>query len=257
MTTTLELVTYLDGLLENATTPDFPNAANGLQLSNSGSVTRIAAAVDFSSRSVRAAVAAKADFLLVHHGMFWQGIKPLTGAMYERTKLLFNHDIAVYASHLPLDKHPEFGNNALLARHLGLEPSGNFGQFKTVWIGVRGSADIETADIIERARRFARNHGGDVVHTAAPAERRTHQWAVCTGSGASAETLQEASKLGIDTLIVGEGPHWTAVEAEELGIAVIYAGHYATETLGVAALAKHLADRFDVEWIMIHAPTGL
>lgn len=257
MTPTQEIVAYLDEILETATTPDYSNAVNGLQLANSGTVTKVAACVDFSTRSVTGAIEANADLLLVHHGMFWQGIRPITGASYERIRLLIDNDVAVYSSHLPLDKHREFGNNALLAERLGLDPTADFAHYKTIAIGVSGVADVDTADIVERARRFAKEQDGEVVTTEFPSERKTHHWAICTGSGASAETLQEASDLGVDTLIVGEGPHWTAVEARELGIVIIYAGHYATETLGVSALARHLGDRFKVEWTTIHAPTGL
>ena len=89
-----------------------------------------------------------------------------------------------------------------------------------------------------------------------PTHRRTRRWALCTGAGASSDTLREAAELGVDTLIVGEGPHHTAVEAGELGIAIIYAGHYATETLGVRALAQHVGERFSVPWTFIPAPTG-
>jgi len=85
----------------------------------------------------------------------------------------------------------------------------------------------------------------------------TSRWAICTGAGASAETLHEAAERNIDTLIVGEGPHWTAVDADELGITIIYAGHYATETLGVQALAAYVAERYDVPWHFIDVPTGL
>src|SRR6185369_11953498 len=101
------------------------------------------------------------------------------------------------------------------------------------------------------------SHGGGAVATPIVPGQVTRAWAVCTGSGASSETLREAGEAGIDTLIVGEGPHHTAVEAAELGVTVIYAGHYATETLGVRALASHLGDRFDVPWVFVEAPTGL
>lgn len=257
MTTTAEIARYLDEILETSAIPDFPNAVNGLQFANSGSVSRIAACVDFSGKSVSRAVAEDADFLLVHHGMFWNGVRPLTGPLYERMRLLVQHDIAVYSSHLPLDRHEQFGNNVLLSEQLGLAVSGEFGSFKGKSIGVRGEGDVATADLVERARRFARAHGGDVITTEIAPGRRSLRWGICSGAGASVETLQEAVETGIDTLIVGEGPHWTAVEASEHGIAIIYAGHYATETLGVAALAQHLADRFGLEWVMIHAPTGL
>lgn len=252
-----EITTYLDDLLGTAKVPDYPGAINGLQLANSGAVTKVAACVDFSSRAVARAVEEKANLLLVHHGMFWGGTKPITGMTYHRLRMLLDNDIAVYASHLPLDKHDRFGNNVLLSRELGLSPSGEFARYKDIAIGVCGESDLATTDILEKARRFARAHGGDAISTSADEGRRTRKWAICTGAGASAETLQEAAMSGIDTLIVGEGPHWTAVEANDLDIAIIYAGHYATETLGVFALAEHVAQRFSIDWVPVHAPTGL
>lgn len=252
-----EITTYLDDLLGTAKVPDYPGAINGLQLANSGAVTKVAACVDFSSRAVARAVEEKANLLLVHHGMFWGGTKPITGMTYHRLRMLLDNDVAVYASHLPLDKHDRFGNNVLLSRELGLSPSGEFARYKDIAIGVRGESDLATTDILEKARRFARAHGGDAISTSADEGRRTRKWAICTGAGASAETLQEAAMSGIDTLIVGEGPHSTAVEANDLDIAIIYAGHYATETLGVFALAEHVAQRFSIDWVPVHAPTGL
>lgn len=257
MSSIAEIATYLDDLLGTATVPDYAGAINGLQLANSGPVTKVAACVDFSTRAVTRAVEEKADLLLVHHGMFWAGTKPITGPTYQRLRMLLDNDIAVYASHLPLDKHEQFGNNVLLSRELGLNASGQFARYKDIAIGVRGDSDVATADILAKARRFARKHGGDAIGTFSDETRRTRKWAICTGAGASAETLQEAAMSGIDTLIVGEGPHWTAVEATELDIAIIYAGHYATETLGVFALAEHLSQKYSIGWVAIHAPTGL
>ncbi|HKG93280.1 MAG TPA: Nif3-like dinuclear metal center hexameric protein [Gemmatimonadaceae bacterium] len=251
-----DVVAYLDQLLDTTTTPDYGPALNGLQLANGGGVRKVGAAVDFSRRAIDGAVAEGVSLLVVHHGMFWAGLQPIRGAAYDRLKLLIDHDVAVYASHLPLDRHPLYGNNALLARALGLEPSGEFAQYKAIAIGVRGDADEETAAIVERARAFAAAEGGTVVHTRLAPGQRTRRWAVCTGAGASSETLSEATALGVDTLIVGEGPHHTAVLAEEMGIALIYAGHYATETLGVRALARHVGERFGVPWTFIAAPTG-
>jgi dinuclear metal center YbgI/SA1388 family protein len=252
-----ELVEYLDDILETAAIPDYPNAVNGLQFANHGRVGSIAASVDFSGKAVDAAAEAGADMLLVHHGMFWSGARPITGSYYDRVRKLLEHDIAVYSSHLPLDRHPQFGNNVLLSERLGLEPSGEFASFKGKSIGVRGESAVLTSELVSRARLFAADHGGSVVVTPMKDDRRTARWAICTGAGASADTLQEAAATGIDTLIVGEGPHWTAVEAAELGLTIIYAGHYATETLGVAALGQHLADRFSLELTIVSAPTGL
>jgi dinuclear metal center YbgI/SA1388 family protein len=257
VTSTAEVVTYLDAVLETALIPDFGNALNGLQLQNDGTISKVAASVDFSSRAVNGAIAAKADLLILHHGMFWPGLKPITGVAFARLQSLIANNIAVYSSHLPLDRHPVYGNNVLLSKHLGLVPSGEFARFKDIAIGVSGESDISTRDLVELARNFARSHGGDVVATEHAAERRTRRWAMCTGSGASTQTLDEASALGVDTLIVGEGPHHTAVDARESGLVVIYAGHYATETLGVTALAIHVGEKFAMDWTFIDAPTGL
>ena len=257
MISTVALAAFLDEVLETSSTPDYPNALNGLQFANRGTVSKIAACVDFSARAVAGAKASSADMLLVHHGMFWSGPRPLTGPAYERIVELVSADIAVYSSHLPLDRHPTFGNNVLLSEQLGLVPSDGFAMHKGFPIGVRGVCDIPTSEIAERAGAFALRHGGNVITTGIGEGRRSRSWAICSGAGASGETLAEAVALGVDTLIVGEGPHWTSVEAADLGIAVIYAGHYATETLGVAALARHAGERFGLEWVMIHAPTGL
>jgi len=253
-----QIVEFLDEILLTSTTPDYPTAFNGLQLANRGSVTKVAAAVDFSSQAIKAAIAEDVNLLIVHHGMFWAGVQPLVGPGYTRLRQLLDADIAVYASHLPLDRHPRFGNNTLLAKTLGLEPSGEFARFKDIFIGLQGVCDIGTSTLVERARLFSQSHGGEAVATPGiTANQRTHRWAICTGAGASAETLAEATQQSIDTLIVGEGPHWTAVEALERGIAIIYIGHYASETLGVNALAAEAGRRFDLEWTVISVPTGL
>ncbi len=230
---------------------------NGLQCANSGTVERVAVAVDFSRAAIDATVAAGASLLVVHHGMFWSGAQPIVGASYERLRTLLAHDVAVYASHLPLDMHPTLGNNAGLARRLGLEPTGTFGRYKTVDVAVTGESDVETATLAERARSFAAQWGGTVRHTPIASERRTRRWGLCTGAGASSDTLREASERGLDTLIVGEGPHHTAIDAVERDVVVIYAGHYATETVGVRAIGAWLEARFGLPWSFVGEPTGL
>lgn len=256
MTDSIDIASYTNELLQTATTPDYPGALNGLQVENRSQVQGIAAAVDFSTRAIRGAIENKANLLIVHHGMFWGGLSPYTGPAYRTIKTLMENDIAVYSSHLPLDRHPTLGNNVLLAAQLGLEPTGSFARFQDIFIGLRGKSDIDTAVLTARARDFAKSYG-EIRTSAIPTDRRTRSWGMCTGAGASAETLNEASIAGIDTLIVGEGPHWTAVHAEEHDLAIIYAGHYATETLGVCALARHLAEKYKVPWSFISAPTGL
>jgi dinuclear metal center YbgI/SA1388 family protein len=257
VTTLVSIAAYLDDVLRTQQIPDYDEALNGIQLPHVGPVRRVAAAVDFSLTTVQRAVAGGANMLLVHHGMYWGGPRALIGPAYERLRLLIAHDTAVYASHLPLDLHPGFGNNALLARELQLIPDGGFGRFRDIEIGCSGSADIATTELFDRVRAFAKPLGSSVVCTTQDTARRTRHWAIVTGAGASNATLREAADRGIDTLIVGEGPHHSAVDAMERDIAVIYGGHYATETLGVRALATEIDRVFGVPWFFIDAPTGL
>lgn len=252
-----QLVRYLDAELRTPEVPDSDAALNGLQLANSGRVTRVAAAVDFSLQTVTAAVREEANLLVVHHGMFWRGAQPLTGRAYDRVKTAIAGDLAVYSAHIPLDLHPTFGNNALLATELGLASSGTFGRYRGVEIGVQGMTDVDTAELVNRVRSFSAAFDTTAVATPFAPGRRTRRWAIITGAGASPDTLAEARERSVDTLIVGEGTHHSAVEAIEHGLVVVYGGHYATETLGVRALATHLAEQFQLTSVFVNVPTGL
>src|SRR2546423_1880440 len=255
---TLEQVArHLDTLLRTTEIPDYPGALNGVQIEHAGPVRRCAVAVDASLHTIQGAIESDANLLIVHHGLFWSGVQPLRGRFYERTRLLIQNDVAVYSSHLPLDLHPLHGNNTQFARALGLEATGGFARFQSITVGVMGDTDIETDTLVARARTIAQGEGGSVVVVNVEPGRRTRRWAICTGAGASSETLREAAEVGVDTLIVGEGPHHTAVEARELRIAVIYAGHYATETFGVRALGAVVEHAFGIPWSFVSAPTGL
>lgn len=253
----LEIARHLDEILGTRDFPDYDGALNGLQCDHTGPVQRIGAAVDLSLAVIDQAAARGANLLIVHHGMFWGGAQALVGPAYRRIRRLFDHDIAVYSSHLPLDAHPEYGNNVLLARALGLAPSRSFASFRGNPIGVAGDTDRDTRSLLDAAESFAGPYGGRVRASPIEPGRRTRRWAVCTGAGASSETLREARSVGVDTLIVGEGPHHTAVDAPEAGVVILYAGHYATETLGVQAIGAHAADTFGVPWEFLLAPTGL
>jgi len=257
LTTIDEVAQYTNDLLKTSAIPDYANALNGLQIQSRASLRSIAAAVDLSTRAVEGAIKAKANLLIVHHGMFWGGLMPLTGPAYRRVRLLIENDIAVYSSHIPLDCHQTLGNNVLLARELDLKPSREFARFEGISIGLAGDSDLHTRTLVDKATAFARKYGHVVRTTPVDDNRRTRRWGMCSGAGASADTLEEAIDAGIDTLIVGEGPHWTAITAEENDLAIIYAGHYATETLGVCALAQHLGDKYKVPWQFVSAPTGL
>jgi dinuclear metal center YbgI/SA1388 family protein len=237
--------------------PDYAPALNGVQVGHRGPVRRIAAAVDCSLRTITAAAAADANLLVVHHGLFWGGNRTLTGAHLRRVRALLDHDIALYSAHLPLDVHPTLGNSALLASALGLKVDGGFARYETVECGVRGVADLDTMAFAAQVTSWAAPRGHRTIKSEIPIGHRTRRWAICSGSGANAETLAEAYRTSVDTLIVGEGPHWSAVEAVESGLVIIYAGHYATETLGVTALARHLGDSFGLPWTFLDAPTGL
>jgi dinuclear metal center YbgI/SA1388 family protein len=251
-----DIVSALDAELRTSEIPDYPGAVNGLQIANPGAVHRVAVAVDASRAAITEAVISGADLLVVHHGLFWSGVQPLVGMQYEKFRSLLSSGLAVYASHLPLDLHAEYGNNVRLAQALGLAPDGGFARFKSVDIGVTGTANEPTDELLSRIIAFSARYGG-TVRTSIPAQgRRTHRWAICTGGGASTETLREARDLGVDTLIVGEGPHHTTVDAMEHDLCVVYAGHYATETLGVQALGAFLETRFGLPWTFLHLPTG-
>lgn len=252
-----DIASHLDALLQIAEVPDYPNAINGVQFAHRGPVRAVASAVDASERTIRGAAAAGANLLLVHHGLFWSGLQALTGFRHTRLRLLMEHDIAVYSAHLPLDVHTSFGNSFLLAKHLGLEASGGFAHFQGVACGVSGTAGMPTARLVGSLSAFAGTHGGTAIASAYDADRETTRWAICSGAGAGVDTLAEATRMGIDTLIVGEGPHWTAVDAPERGLVIIYAGHYATETLGVRAVGSHLAEKFGIPHHFVAAPTGL
>ena len=193
----------------------------------------------------------------MHHGLFWSGLQPLVGAHEARVRALFDADIALYSAHLPLDAHSTFGNSALLAKTLGLHATAGFARHEQIHCGVRGEAELDTDELVQRITAWAAPLGHHTVASRVPAAHRTRRWAICSGSGAQVETLREADDAGIDTLIVGEGPHWSAVEAEEHGLVIVYAGHYATETLGVRSLAEHVGTTFGLPWTFVHAPTGL
>jgi dinuclear metal center YbgI/SA1388 family protein len=245
------LARHCDRLLRTAEVKDYDGAVNGLQVQNRGTVTRIAAAVDASLATVRLALAAKADLLIVHHGLFWGKTQPWTGKRYELLRTLLEGNLAVYSSHLPLDVHPTLGNNARLCAALGLKGMRPFFHDHGQFIGLQARAKISRTDLTSRLHR-ATGAKALVIPGGPSVCRRI---GVVTG-GAGSE-LRKAAAEGVDAFITGEGPHWTFALAEELGLNVLYGGHYATETFGVKALAAHLAAKFDLSWAFVDYPTGL
>jgi dinuclear metal center YbgI/SA1388 family protein len=257
-----DLVSYLDQYLQVSETPDEPNAVNGLQVQNGGTVGGIVAAVDASQATIDGVIAALESgepppLLLVHHGLLWDGNVPVTGRRYRRLAALLDHDIPLYAAHIPLDVHPEVGNNAVLAERLGIAVEGRFGNYRGIPIGVWGMApsSLSTREsmALELDRVLHTMKGSSTLIPGGP-ERPARVGIITGGAG---NMVRQARDAGIDTFVTGEGPHHTYFDAMEGGLNLIYAGHYATETLGVQALASHLGDRFDLEWEFHDHPTGL
>ncbi len=246
-----EITRHLDELLNHATVGDYPGAHNGLQIENSGRIARVCAAVDACEAVLAEAARVPGTLLLVHHGLLWGGARAFTGALRRKLKHAFDADLAVFSSHLPLDLHAKHGNNALLANALGLKKCGRAFQSKGQPIGILGRTDTSRADF---SRHLAKTVGG-AVKLAPGGPARVRRVGVVTGG--AGDLVAEAAALGCDTFVTGEGAHHTFTLAEELGVNLFYAGHYATETFGVKSLARHVARKFRKPWEFIHHPTGL
>jgi dinuclear metal center YbgI/SA1388 family protein len=246
-----EIVRYIDDYLRIREIEDWPNAVNGLEIENSGGVTKIGAAVDVSTRVLTHAAKKNIDFLIVHHGVFWPGLRPVTGALRRQLRLALENDIALYSAHLPLDIHPKVGNNVQLAGLLGLKLTQPFLEEKGQLIGLKASVALPREEL---ARRLRKALGGPIkAFNFGP--KKTNTVGIITG-GAGSE-IDKVAREKIDTLITGEAPHWAAVAAEELGMNLLLGGHYATETFGVKALAAHLSKRWNVPSAFISFPTGM
>ena len=247
------LLQYIDKYMAVAAHRDDPRAVNGLQVEGRGEVGHVVAAVDASEASIQDAVARGADLLIVHHGLFWGGSAPLTGRLLRRVKPLIEGGVSLYGCHLPLDSHAEIGNSALLGRALGLSLEGRFGRFDGVEVGWQGRLDPPVDPTTLSARTEVAV--GGPVRLIAGGGPRIERVGVVTGAGAGA--LEEAAQLGLDALVTGECDHHHYLDAMELGVHLVLAGHYATETFGVKALAAHVAERFGLTWEFVDRPTGL
>jgi dinuclear metal center YbgI/SA1388 family protein len=251
MTSLSEIVNYTNDFLRIREIGDWDNAVNGLQIENSGRVTKIGASVDASTRVLAAAAKQNVDLLIVHHGLFWSGLQPVTGVLRRQLDLAFENNIALYSAHLPLDLHPRVGNNALLAAALGLKSNLPFFEEKGQMIGLKAGASLPRDEL---NRKLQKALSGS-VRAFMFGPKKTGTIGVITG-GAGSEIYKVAQE-GIDTFITGEAPHWAAVAADELGMNLLLGGHYATEVFGVKALAAHLSKRFKIPWAFIDCPTGM
>ncbi len=251
-----DIVAYLDQYLRTADVPDDANALNGLQVANRGTVTRIVAAVDASQATIEG-VGDGSALLLVHHGMFWDGHGPVTGRRHKKIRALMDQDTALYSAHIPLDLHPEVGNNAVLAAQLGITPLDWFGLHKGTPIGVAGPvpAPLRRRDALVAALAGALAIDSATIKLIPGGPETIGRIGIITGGAGSA--IGKAQAAGCDTFITGEGAAHTYFDAMELGLNVLYAGHYATETVGVKALAEHLSDRYALPWEFHDHPTGM
>jgi len=245
------ICSFLDEFLKIEDVEDYPNALNGLHLQNDGCVTRIGAAVDSSEAVIEMAIGREVDLLLVHHGLFWGGLTRLAGPQFRKLKRAISANLAIYSAHLPLDLHPEVGNNILLARAMRLGEPEPFFFRNGQNLGVAISTQIDRAELIDRLTDVL---GREIwVCPSGPAEVR--RIGILTGGGGG--QVEKAGAEGIDTFVTGEGPHHTFSLAEELGMNLIYGGHYATETFGVRALAERVASQFGLTWSFLDHPSGL
>lgn len=247
-----ELADYLSSYLEIARGGDY--APNGLQVEGRAEINKLAIGVSACLELFERARSGGADACLVHHGIFWRGQSSvLTGVQYRRVRALIESEISLLAYHLPLDAHPEVGNNAVAARELGLTELAPFARHEGIDIGVVGHfpqalAAIALVDQVEALlgqKPLAFLSGRDPISTLAIV------------SGAAEGDFREAIALGIDAFLTGESSEWVMNLARESGTHFLAGGHYATERLGVQALGQHLAKRFDLEVEFIDIPNPI
>lgn len=246
-----ELVEYLDNYLRIADIRDY--GPQGLQVEGRAEVQRVIGLVDAQQPCVEAAIGQGADLMLVHHGIFWGNAKPLRGGYGRLVRTLLDANLNLYAAHLALDAHPDVGNNAELARRLGLEITGWWGNANGVKLAVLAQSQegIQLDDLVERFEQQV----GPAKLVQANGPHLVHRVGILSGFGA--RDIEEAARLGCDLYLTGETSHAQYYDALNAGINVVYGGHYTTETVGVQALGQHLQEKFGIEFQFIDLPTGL
>jgi dinuclear metal center YbgI/SA1388 family protein len=250
MQSLIQIVEYANKYLRISEIGDWDNALNGLQVENSGRIKKIGAAVDVSTRVLRKAAKQNVDFLIVHHGLFWPGLQPVSGTLYQQLGAAFRNDMAIYSAHLPLDVHPIVGNNARLAAAVGMKSPKSFLEEKGQPVGVKKKISLSRDELI---RRLTSSLEGP-VKSFDFGPKKTGTIGIVTGAGGS--EIHRVAEEGIDTFVTGEAPHWAVIVAEELRINLLLGGHYATETFGVKAFAAHLSNKFRLPWEFVACPTG-
>lgn len=245
-----DIVSFCDNRVRRKEIADFPGAENGLQVANDGKVTKIGASVDAGLIPFQKAIEAKIDFLIVHHGLFWRPFTPITEDSYEKIKLLIKGNLAVYASHLPLDGHREIGNNALIAKALGLGQLDWFLEFQGTKIGLIAEAFKDREELKLKLRQLFPGTFTAIEFGSG------HPKKIAISSGSGNSVVGELLKAGVDTLVTGELRQHHFNMAQELKLNLYACGHYATEVFGVQALAKEVARKFnlDYEFIQTECP---
>jgi len=241
-----ELAGYLDELLEPSKFRDY--CPNGLQVEGCAEITRVVAGVTASQALLDAAVDRGAQAVIVHHGYFWRGEDGrVTGIRRKRLGTLLAADINLFAYHLPLDAHPELGNNAQLAARLGWEADGRFGEQDIAWLG-HPAAPLAAAELHQQ---LAGALGREPLLIGDPG-REIRRLAWCTGGAQG--YFEQAIALGVDAYVSGEVSEQTTHLARESGVAYLACGHHATERFGIAALARHLEARYGLECAFVDIP---
>lgn len=251
-TTLSEIVSLLDTTLRVSEIKDASVAMNGLQVENNGTVSKVALAVDGSQQTIDAAISAGADLLVLHHGIFWCGLQPIAGWWKHKVESCLHNNLAIYSAHLPLDLHPELGNNAGIARALGLRDIQPEVDYHGTLIGLSGVFQGTVDELRARYAEITASTVTGVVHTGSiPAGRI----ALCSGGGG--EEIYQMHAKGYQTYLTGEENHWVSNAARDMGVNILFAGHYATETFGVKAVGRLLEEKFALPTVFIDNPTGM
>ena len=245
------LIHWLDHILETSAYQD--PSLNGLQIEGSTEVHKVAVATDACQATIEGAVAAGAQLLIVHHGLFWGSCEVIKGAHGRRIRAAIRGDLNLYCSHLPLDAHPQLGNNIQLAELIGLDEPRPWGVDPHRPIGIAGSLP-EPASPKELAQRLEDLLEAEVRLLPFGPDPIRSVGIIC---GAAGSAVDQGMHDGLDAVITGEPRYGHFFLAEEGGISLLFAGHYATETTGVRALGQHIQDEHGLPWVFLDHPTGL
>jgi len=247
-----EITQWYDSYLKVQSIPDYPNAHNGLQVENNGTVQRIASAVDASLDSIQQAADQNIDLLIVHHGLFWQGVEMLKGSWRKKCQILLENNIAVYSSHIPLDIHPEIGNSTLLAKKIGLRNIQSCIPWKGVHLGITGEINAHRDELVAKIAEVTNNHPFSCLK----GQEQIKDLLVISGGAGS--QIKEVYSQGHRNFLTGESSQWTIPYAEDNEMNLILGGHYHTETFGVDALAALTIEKFpDLEHATIRSSNQL